>query len=137
MAADLARGLSVARAAVRLRHRSRGSPCPRPAGRRRPRLEGSDQPHQRTPFSPMAHHQVMPPDPMCASYDRRPADSATGEQHKAPGAPQWCRTIAPLHNLTGPSKPIVVGDELVVRPFTGEEREALVGTFGGWSSEIP
>jgi hypothetical protein len=75
---------------------------------------------------------------MRAGDDPQLADSAAREQHETrPAEPQWCRTIAPLHNLTGPSKPIVVGDELVVRPFTGEEREALVSAFGGWSGEIP
>jgi hypothetical protein len=81
----------------------------------------------------MAHHQVMRPDPIRVGDDWL-VDSASGEQ---PQVPEWRRTIAPLHNLTGPSKPIVVGDDLIVRPFTGEEREALFSTFRGWSPIAP
>ena len=42
----------------------------------------------------------------------------------------WRRTLAPLHNLTGPREPIVLEDDLVIRPFTEEDQEMLARSFG-------
>jgi hypothetical protein len=82
--AAIARGLSVARAAVRLRHRSRGSPCPRPAGRRRPRLEGSDQPRQRR--RPAQRRIIRRCDPILfapvTTADRRTAQPASSTRRR-------------------------------------------------------
>lgn len=42
----------------------------------------------------------------------------------------WCQTIAPLHNFEGPEEAIEIEDDIVIRPLTDADREALWLNFG-------